>query len=82
MNLAIEQVSGGGDDAAARMAKAMTLQIPIRSLVAMSVGVFTPDMAEALLDILNGGSLPSGLGRLAKGLAASMKNIRHLLSVL
>ncbi len=69
----------GGDDGA-EMMKAMALQIPIRSFVSMSMGVFTPDMAEGLLEILNGGSLPGGIGKILAGLTKSAKNIKNLMS--
>ena len=35
------------------MLAAMATQIPIRNFIAMSMGVFSPAMAEGLLDILN-----------------------------
>ena len=80
LDTVMNRIGSGDDDPAARMAKAMALQIPIRSLVAMSMGVFTPEMAQALLDILNGGSLPKGIFKLLQGLALSLKNIQNLLS--
>ncbi|MBR1810362.1 MAG: glycoside hydrolase family 3 C-terminal domain-containing protein [Clostridia bacterium] len=70
----------GGDEANARMMKAMALQIPIRNFVSMSMGVFSPAMADALVDMLNGGKMAADIGKIAAGLAKSAKNIKMLIN--
>jgi|LSQX01.2.fsa_nt_gb beta-glucosidase len=66
-------LGGTGD-----MITAMALELPIRNFVSMSSGVFTADMAEGLLQILNDGPIPSGVGKIIAGLPAGLKNIKNL----
>lgn len=61
------------------MVKAMALELPIRNFVTMSGGVFTEEMAEGLLMIINDKAPAKGLGKLLKGLAAGIKNIPTLM---
>lgn len=70
-----------GKDASdtAGMVKAMALELPIRNFVTMSGGVFTPEMAEGLLLILNDKAPAKGLGKIIAGLVKSIKNIPQLL---
>ena len=52
----IEKIMGGmGSDANGdgKMLAAMATQIPIRNFIAMSMGVFSPEMADGLLMMLN-----------------------------
>lgn len=72
--------SMGEDSANENMMKAMALQIPIRCFVSMSMGVFTQDMAEAFIDILNGGSVPKGIGKMVLSLSTAIKNIGTLMN--
>lgn len=44
---------GSAENGDGKMLAAMATQIPIRNFIAMSMGVFSPAMAEGLLDILN-----------------------------
>ncbi len=67
---------GGGT---AGMVKAMALEIPMRSFVTMSGGVFTPEMADGLLMILNGNGAGRGLGKIIAGLVGAIKNLPTLL---
>ena len=66
------------------MASAIALQTPVKNFISMSMGVFSPKMAEKLLDILNDkqpcvwglvklifGAIPSVI----KGLPALLKSI-------
>ncbi len=67
---------GSGESA---MLYAMATQIPIRNFVSMSMGVFTPKMAEALLMILNDDdSTAKGLGKLAFHLCMTLRNVPDL----
>ena len=58
----------------------MALQIPIRCFISMSMGVFTPEMAEGLCLILNGQGTMKGIGRILSGLAGAVQNIGGLMS--
>lgn len=83
INALIEKVmdmnfNAGG--AASGMMKAMILQIPIRDFVAMSGGVFTAEMAQGLIDILNGKDEGKGLMTILKGLGGAIKKLPMLLS--
>ena len=82
INALIEKVmdlnfTAGG--ASSGMMKAMILQIPIRNFISMSGGVFTEEMADGLLMILNGESAGKGLGKILKGLAGAIAKIPALL---
>lgn len=68
-----------GDGSAAMMTKAMALEIPIRNFVTMSGGVFTEEMAEGLLLILNDKAPAKGLGKIVSGLLKTIKNLPALL---
>ena len=54
-NMITKIMSGMGSDANGdgKMLAAMATQIPIRNFIAMSMGVFSPAMAEGLLMMLN-----------------------------
>ncbi|MDR1630229.1 MAG: glycoside hydrolase family 3 C-terminal domain-containing protein [Oscillospiraceae bacterium] len=67
-------------DPNAPMVKASVLEVPFRSMVHMSMGVFTPEMAESVIDIFNGGSLPANLAAILKNLTESAKNVGALLA--
>lgn len=49
------------------MLTAMALEMPIRNFMTMSGGVFTEDMVDGLMEILNDGSIPEGVAKLLKG---------------
>lgn len=66
------------DDANKGMMEAMALQIPIRCMISMSMGVFSEKMAGGLLDILNGKSIPKGIGKILSGLGNALKNMKNL----
>lgn len=70
------------DDPTTVMVKAMALEIPIRSFVTMSAGVFTEEMGEGLLMILNSKSAGRGLTKILKGLVGAVKNIPELLKAI
>lgn len=67
-------------DPNAPMVKATLLEVPFRSMVHMSMGVLTQEMAEAIIDMFNGGPLPSNLSTIISNLLKSIKNAGSLLS--
>ena len=60
------------------MIEGMALQIPIRCMMSMSMGVFSEKMAGGLLDILNGNGFFKGLGKILGGLGNALKNMKYL----
>lgn len=63
----------------ADMVAAVIVETPIRSFVTMSMGVFSEETANGLLQILNNEKPASGLGRIVKGFGSAVKNIKNLL---
>ncbi len=66
------------EDANKGMMEAMALQIPIRCMISMSMGVFDEKMAQGLIDILNDKSIPKGIGKILSGVGNAVKNIGNL----
>lgn len=66
------------DDANKGMMEAMALQIPIRCMISMSMGVFSEKMAGGLIDILNDKSVVKGLGKIFSGIGNALKNMKNL----
>lgn len=81
LNTALDTVMDA-DDPMTGMVKAMALEIPIRNFITMSAGVFSEDMAEGLLMILNSQGAGKGLGKILKGLVGAIKNIPELLKAI
>ena len=69
-----------GDPATERMMSAMALQIPIRCFISMSMGVFSPKMADGLCMILNGKGTLKGIGKILGGIGGALKNIGDLMN--
>ncbi|MBR5496845.1 MAG: hypothetical protein IKV76_02570, partial [Clostridia bacterium] len=67
---------GSAENGDGKMLAAMATQIPVRNFMAMSMGVFSPKMAEGLLMILNDGE--SSFKGLCKILAGIPKAITLL----
>ncbi len=63
----------------AGMMKAMAVEIPIRNFVTMSSGVFSLEMANGLLMILNGKAPAIGLGKILAGLVGAIQKLPALL---
>ena len=64
------------------MVKAMALQIPIRNFITMSSGVFTEEMANGLLMILNDDqSTVKGAGKILAGLGSAVMKLPALLKM-
>ncbi len=79
----ISKIMGGfGSDANGdgKMLAAMATQIPIRNFIAMSMGVFTPKMADGLLAILNDDeSSLKGLGKILAGIPKAITKLPSLI---
>lgn len=78
--LALFRTMSKGNVSQEKMMSAMALQIPIRCFISMSMGVFTPEMAEGLCLILNGKGTLKGIEKIVSSLGAAVKNISSLLS--
>ena len=71
---------GSAENGDGKMLAAMALQIPIRNFIAMSMGVFTEDMAQGLLDVLNDDTSSfKGLGAILKGIPQAIAKLPALL---
>ena len=74
---------GSAENGDGKMIAAMATQIPIRNFIAMSMGVFTPDMADGLLRILNDDSSSAkGLGKILKGIPQAIAKLPALLKAI
>ena len=74
---------GSAENGDGKMIAAMATQIPIRNFIAMSMGVFTPDMADGLLRILNDEeSSLSGVAKILKGIPAAIAKLPGLLKAI
>lgn len=78
--LSVLRAMSKGDASQEKMMTSMALQIPIKNFIAMSMGVFTPVMAEGLCEILNGKGTVKGIGKMLSGLGEAVKHIDLLLS--
>ena len=67
------------DDPNGGMIKAMALEIPIKNFITMSMGVFSEDMANGLLLILNGDGAGKGLGKILAGIIPALGKLPALL---
>lgn len=75
--------SGSAESGEGAMLAAMALQIPIRNFVAMSMGVFSPKMADGLLKILNDDeSSAKGLGKILGGIGGALVRLPKLLKAI
>ncbi len=79
ISLISKALSGFSNDNSVKMLETMVLDVPIRSFITMSAGVFNEEMAKGLLMILNGEKPGYGLGKILTGLAGALKNIPTLL---
>ncbi len=60
------------------MAGAVALQTPVKNFISMSFGLFSPEMAEGLLIILNEDKMGKGLKIIFKGIPNLIKNLGKL----
>lgn len=71
---------GSAENGDGKMLAAMATQIPIRNFIAMSMGVFSPKMAEGLLMILNDDkSTSKGFGKIFGGIGGALAKLPNLL---
>ncbi len=78
--LGVFKAMSKGNASQEKMMTAMALQIPIRCFISMSMGVFTPEMADGLCLILNGKGTLKGLSKIVSGIGEAVKNIGTLMS--
>ena len=60
------------------MAGAVARQTPIKNFISMSFGLFSEQMGDGLLDILNDDDLKNGLKKIGKGVPNAIKNMDKL----
>ena len=60
------------------MAGAVAVQTPVKNFISMSLGLFSPQMADGLLLILNEDKFAKGMGKILKGVPHTLKNIGKL----
>lgn len=60
------------------MAGAVAVQTPVKNFISMSFGLFSPQMADGLLLILNEDKFGKGMGKILKGVPHTLKNIGKL----
>lgn len=71
---------GSAENGDGKMLAAMATQIPIRNFIAMSMGVFSPEMADGLLMILNDDeSSAKGLGKIVVRIGGAITRLPALL---
>lgn len=71
---------GSAENGDGKMLAAMATQIPIRNFIAMSMGVFSPEMADGLLMILNDDqSSAKGLGKIVARIGGAITRLPALL---
>ena len=74
---------GSAENGDGKMLAAMATQIPIRNFIAMSMGVFTQDMADGLLRVLNDEeSSLTGVAKIIKGIPAAIAKLPGLLKAI
>lgn len=78
MKVAIKAGADGGTSDV-RMMEAMSTQIPIRNFISMSMGVFSEEMAEGLLLVLNDEAPGKGLMKIIGGIPSAIPKIKPLL---
>lgn len=62
------------------MMEAMATQIPIRNFIQMSMGVFSEDMAEGMLMMINDEGAGKGFAKILGGIPKALKNLKNLLN--
>ena len=64
------------------MAGGIAVQSPVKLFIADSMGVFSPDMADGLLLILNEDRFAKGIGKILKGVPGALKRLPNLIKSL
>ena len=60
------------------MAGAVAVQTPVKNFISMSFGLFSPQLADGLLIILNEDKFGKGMGKILKGVPHTLRNIVKL----
>lgn len=63
------------------MAGAVAVQTPVKNFISMSFGLFSPQMADGLMLILNEDKFAKGMGKILKGVPNTLKNLDKLKSI-
>lgn len=69
-----------GNAETAQMLSSLALQMPIRGFVGMSASMFTEDMAQGLLMILNGQNAPTGWKKIIGGFIRALTHLKSFLN--
>lgn len=69
-----------GNEETAQMLASLALQMPIRGFVGMSASMFTEDMAQGLLMILNGQNAPMGWKKIIVGFIRALTHLKEFLN--
>ena len=67
------------DKGSSGLAESVAMQTPIRNFVSMSGGLFSEDMANGFLQILNDDKPLEGVGKIAKGVPHALRNLSDFL---
>ena len=76
---AVDKITENSKDVNAGMIANAIVQTPIRNFITMSNGLFSEDMADGLIDILDGEEKLKGAGKIAKGVPNALLNLKKLL---
>lgn len=68
------------NDLQAQVAYNSVMAVPIRTIISMSQGVVSPEIAQGMVDILDGKGVAKPLLHILKGLTKTVKNLPKLLS--
>ena len=82
INKAVTFVTKAVDKGNSGMAEAIARQTPIRNFVSMSGGLFSEEMADGFVQILNDDNPLEGVGKIAKGVPHALKNLGSFLKTI
>lgn len=82
INKAVTLVTKAVDKGNSGMASAVATQTPIRNFVSMSGGLFSEDMADGFIQILNDDKPLEGVGKIVKGVPNMVKNLGSFLKTI
>ena len=79
---AVTMITRAVDKGNSGMAEAVATQTPIRNFISMSGGLFSEDMADGFLQILNDEKPLEGAGKIAKGVPHIVRNLGDFLKTI
>ena len=79
---AVLMITRAVDKGNSGMAEAVATQTPIRNFVSMSGGLFSEDMADGFLQILNDEKPLQGAGKILKGVPRAVRNLGDFLKTI